>query len=69
MVAVSLADVARIQSLACELPYATGVAEKEKKKKISKLTDIENKLVVTSGKREQGRGEIGIKRHKLLYIT
>ena len=36
--------------------------------KRSRLTDIENKLVVTSGEREVERGSIGvgIKRHKLL---
>ena len=34
------------------------------------LKDIENKLVVTSGEREGGKGKIGIeiKRHKLLCI-
>ena len=31
-----------------------------KKEKRSRLTDIENKLGVTSGKREGGRGNIGV---------
>ena len=30
------------------------------KTKRSRLTDIENKLVVTSGEREEGRGNVGV---------
>ena len=33
---------------------------KKRKRKRNRLTDIENKLVVTSGEREEGRGETGI---------
>ena len=36
----------------------------------NRLTDIENKLVVTKGEREGGRNKlgVGINRHKLLCI-
>ena len=32
----------------------------QKKKKRNSLTDIENKLVVTTGEKDVGRGNIGI---------
>ena len=34
--------------------------ECESNKKRNRLTDIENKLMVTSGEREVGRGKIGV---------
>ena len=39
-------------------------------KERNRLTDIENKLVVTSGEKEKGTSKIGVwaKRYKLLYI-
>jgi len=35
----------------------------------NRLIDMENKLVVTKGKRKWGRDKLGIDRHKLLYRT
>ena len=38
------------------------------KKKRSRLTGIENKLVVTSGERECGRGNIGVGGKRGYYV-
>ena len=35
--------------------------------KRNRLTDIKNKIAVTSREREEGRGNIGIQRHKISY--
>ena len=40
---------------------------KTNKQTKSRLTDIENKLVVTSGERERGRGNIGVGGKKGLF--
>ena len=45
---------APIPTLACELPYAMGVALKRQKEKRNRLRDIENRLVVAKG---EGDGE------------
>ena len=56
--------VAQVKSMKCGLKY------KRERKKRNSLTDIENKLVVTSGERDGNRGQtrVGIKRYKLLRI-
>ena len=60
------AATALIRLLAWEPPYAEGAAQrnskktKKKKKERNRFTDIENKLVVTSEKREEGRERQGV---------
>ena len=42
-----------------DITYTWNLKNKTHSQKRSRLTDIENKLVVTSGKRKVGKGDIG----------
>ena len=54
-----LAAIALIQSLAWELLYAVGTALKGKRER-NRLTDTENKLLVTQEEREQGKDKLRV---------
>ena len=53
------AAIALIQSLAWELLYAVGTALKRKRER-NRLTDTENKLLVTQEEREQGKDKLRV---------
>ena len=56
------AATALMGSLAWEPPYAVAEALKDKKKKKNRnrLTDVENKLMVTKEERRWGRDKLGV---------
>ena len=54
-----LAAIALTQSLAWELLYAVGTALKGKRER-NRLTDTENKLLVTQEEREQGKDKLRV---------